>query len=440
MLLKVLISVCVVSTRLAFAQSPIFGQCGGINWTGATTCAAGSICVVQNPFFSQCVPSTTTSSSTTITSTTTKSTTVTTSSTTVTRSTGTTSAPTSTSTSTTGLNIRLLPLGDSITYGFTSTDGNGYRATLHDLLQPGNTLDFIGSIKSGTMVDNDNEGHIGAIIEQIAESATNPLALPARPNVVLLMAGTNDVIDGINSTAPAALSTLIDTIFSTCPDAALIVATLTPLTGTGLQAGVNSYNQAVTQMVATRQAAGQHILLASMASILASDLVDGIHPTDAGNSVHQKNSHHRSNSPTLHPPPPSCYVADRQPNEMSASIEASGITEITSVAQLTEILSRAKSEFKASVLNFCQPSCPPCRAMKPCFEELSESYGSRVNFMTCDVTAAQDVAALYEVAAVPTFVFFKGDRQTNKLVSDSKLELRESVLKVSGNRRYSGSF
>ncbi|KAJ6464876.1 beta-1,4-endoxylanase [Mycena sanguinolenta] len=38
------------------AQSSIFGQCGGENWTGPTTCATGSACVFQNPFFSQCVP------------------------------------------------------------------------------------------------------------------------------------------------------------------------------------------------------------------------------------------------------------------------------------------------------------------------------------------------------------------------------------------------
>ncbi|KAJ6529233.1 SGNH hydrolase-type esterase domain-containing protein [Mycena capillaripes] len=252
-----------------------------MGWTGPTTCVADTVCVVQNPFYSQCLPNTALPPSTTITSTVKSSTTSV--STTVSRSTGTTSAPTSTSTSTTGLNIRLLPLGDSITYGFTSSDGNGYRSTLHNLLQTGNTLDFIGSIKSGTMLDNDNEGHIGAIIQQIAQSATNALALPARPNVVLLMAGTNDILDNINATAIAQISTLMDTIFTTCPDAALIVATLTPLTTTAqAQAGVGPFNQALTQLVNTRAAAGQHILLASMASVLASDLIDGIHPTDAG--------------------------------------------------------------------------------------------------------------------------------------------------------------
>ncbi|KAA1469381.1 cellulase CEL6B [Dentipellis sp. KUC8613] len=38
------------------AQSPIYGQCGGQGWTGPTTCAAGSTCVVSNPYYSQCLP------------------------------------------------------------------------------------------------------------------------------------------------------------------------------------------------------------------------------------------------------------------------------------------------------------------------------------------------------------------------------------------------
>ncbi|KAF7367969.1 Lipolytic enzyme [Mycena sanguinolenta] len=249
-------------TGVALAQSQEWGQCGGIGWNGATTCVSGTVCTVLNAYYSQCLPGTATTTTTTNTGTTT---------------TVTSSAPGST---TTGLNIRLLPLGDSITYGLESTDGNGYRNALHNLLQPGNTVDFIGSLKAGTMVDNDNEGHSGYTIAQIQSVSTNSLALPARPNVVLLMAGTNDVFGGSISTAPSRLSTLIDSIFSACPDTALIVATLTPLPSG--QAAVDTYNAAVTQLVAQRQAAGQHIVLASMSAILASDLADGVHPNNAG--------------------------------------------------------------------------------------------------------------------------------------------------------------
>ncbi|KAF7548850.1 hypothetical protein G7Z17_g6781 [Cylindrodendrum hubeiense] len=34
-----------------------WGQCGGSNWTGATTCAAGTSCVAYNDWYSQCVSS-----------------------------------------------------------------------------------------------------------------------------------------------------------------------------------------------------------------------------------------------------------------------------------------------------------------------------------------------------------------------------------------------
>ncbi|KAE9391171.1 endo-1,4-beta-xylanase C precursor [Gymnopus androsaceus JB14] len=53
-------STCFVSL-LAFvlisaAQAPIYGQCGGIGFTGPTTCAVGSVCVKNNDYFSNCDP------------------------------------------------------------------------------------------------------------------------------------------------------------------------------------------------------------------------------------------------------------------------------------------------------------------------------------------------------------------------------------------------
>ena len=42
----------------AYAASPVavYGQCGGIGYTGSTTCASGSHCVVSNSYYSQCLP------------------------------------------------------------------------------------------------------------------------------------------------------------------------------------------------------------------------------------------------------------------------------------------------------------------------------------------------------------------------------------------------
>jgi hypothetical protein len=41
-----------------------WGQCGGVSWTGPTTCVAGYECQFQSQWYSQCVPSTTTRSPT----------------------------------------------------------------------------------------------------------------------------------------------------------------------------------------------------------------------------------------------------------------------------------------------------------------------------------------------------------------------------------------
>jgi len=65
----------------AEAQQPAWGQCGGIGWSGATTCVSGYTCTYSNAYYSQCLPGTapattsTTKATTTATSTKTSSTT-----------------------------------------------------------------------------------------------------------------------------------------------------------------------------------------------------------------------------------------------------------------------------------------------------------------------------------------------------------------------------
>ncbi|OIW32314.1 hypothetical protein CONLIGDRAFT_698977 [Coniochaeta ligniaria NRRL 30616] len=46
------------------SQQTVWGQCGGIGWTGPTTCASGTYCSAQNNWYSQCIPGTGPTSST----------------------------------------------------------------------------------------------------------------------------------------------------------------------------------------------------------------------------------------------------------------------------------------------------------------------------------------------------------------------------------------
>ncbi|KAJ6582626.1 hypothetical protein DFH09DRAFT_1145651 [Mycena vulgaris] len=54
----------------AVAQNPVWGQCGGSSWTGSTLCVAGATCTFSNPFYSQCLPSSSGGTTTTTTTTT----------------------------------------------------------------------------------------------------------------------------------------------------------------------------------------------------------------------------------------------------------------------------------------------------------------------------------------------------------------------------------
>ena len=39
------------------AQVALYSQCGGIGYTGSTTCASGTKCFVQHQYYSQCLTS-----------------------------------------------------------------------------------------------------------------------------------------------------------------------------------------------------------------------------------------------------------------------------------------------------------------------------------------------------------------------------------------------
>ncbi|KAF8609380.1 beta-glucosidase [Ceratobasidium sp. AG-I] len=61
------LSVCLIWIQFALAQQPLYAQCGGIGWSGGTTCVSGATCTKLNDYYYQCLASsaTTTTSKTT---------------------------------------------------------------------------------------------------------------------------------------------------------------------------------------------------------------------------------------------------------------------------------------------------------------------------------------------------------------------------------------
>jgi len=179
--------------------------------------------------------------------------------------------------------LRVMPLGDSITWGVGSSSGNGYRGPLwNQLAADGHPLDFVGTVRNGSMSDPDNEGHSGYRINEIAALADASLTR-YRPNVVTLHIGTNDLIGASGADAAIAeLRSLVDRITTDVPDATVLVASLVVSTNSSEEQWRGTYNQAIPQIVSDAQAAGKRVAFVDMSSLTPADLDDPLHPNDAG--------------------------------------------------------------------------------------------------------------------------------------------------------------
>jgi lysophospholipase L1-like esterase len=206
----------------------------------------------------------------------------------------------------TGL-CKVMPLGDSITYGQNTADDGGYREQLFHLThRDGKALTFVGTQQDGpATVDGvpfprDHEGYPGFTISDATDSQGDDhqgiservgASLKAtNPNIVLLMIGTNDVRFDIDlGHAPDRLGTLMDTILSYDSRILLVVAQITPTAIDATNAAVMTYNAAIPRLVSQRASAGKHLAVVDMYSAIASNanykndlLDDQVHPTVAG--------------------------------------------------------------------------------------------------------------------------------------------------------------
>lgn len=175
--------------------------------------------------------------------------------------------------------VRIMPLGDSNTWG--QLVPGSYRTQLYQkLAAEGVQAQFVGSLSNGpdSLPSKANEGHSGWTISQIAGSADDWLKA-ARPNVVLLMIGTNDVwLQQNPAEAPQRLGNLIDQITRDLPQSYLVVASVPPMASVNNNSAVVVYNTAIPAMVAAHAASGEHVSYADIYDgVPAADLMDEAH-------------------------------------------------------------------------------------------------------------------------------------------------------------------
>ncbi|WP_306212482.1 SGNH/GDSL hydrolase family protein [Actinoplanes sp. RD1] len=177
--------------------------------------------------------------------------------------------------------VRIMPLGASITYGYGSSDGNGYRGRLYERLtrDAGMNVDFVGSQRSGRLRDRDHEGHPGWRIDQIAAHAGEWLAA-YRPDVVIMHLGTNDMIQDYRSaTAPERLAALCREIVRRDPGVTVYVSSLVASTDTAVDGRIDAFNARLPGVLAGLP---QVVYVDQHAAMDRRELSDEVHPTDQG--------------------------------------------------------------------------------------------------------------------------------------------------------------
>lgn len=98
------------------------------------------------------------------------------------------------------------------------------------------------------MEDNDNEGRIGWMIDQIADLVPDVSGAGVQADAILLHAGTNDANTYGWEEAHTRLGNLIDVVTAEWPEAAVLVAKIVPATGeTGKH--VEAFNEEVQGML-----------------------------------------------------------------------------------------------------------------------------------------------------------------------------------------------
>ncbi|RAK58132.1 Calx-beta domain-containing protein [Phenylobacterium deserti] len=188
---------------------------------------------------------------------------------------------------------RVMPLGDSITFGVQYETAGGYRGPLWDLTVAGDlAINFVGSVVAGNIGDPDNEGHPGWTIDQMDANVAAWISA-AKPDVMLLIAGTNNTKGNPLPTATqilGKLSRLIDDIAAQPNAPTLFVGPIPPMTADQPATRIalaQAYNAMIPDLIAQKRAAGVDVTFVDMSDLTPADITapphdPGLHPNASG--------------------------------------------------------------------------------------------------------------------------------------------------------------
>lgn len=202
--------------------------------------------------------------------------------------------------------VSIMPLGDSITEGYATAATfaqGGYRCPLDSLLRNGGvSFALVGksaSLEPGVVTvcpDVNWEGHGGydiASIQGFADADGSIRTL--QPEIILLLAGTNDVAQGDPSNISGQLTNLLSNIYAQDSNAWVIISTIPPMNpkasaaASSVATWASQVPQANAQIKAIAAKFPRTTLIdfysAAVPNVNANIGSDGVHPSVTGYGV-----------------------------------------------------------------------------------------------------------------------------------------------------------
>ena len=79
------------------------------------------------------------------------------------------------------------------------------------------------------------------------------------------------------------------------------------------------------------------------------------------------------------------------------------------------------------IVDFTAEWCPPCRALAPVYERLSQVYEGRLRFASLDTDENLTMPAHFGIQGMPTLVLFAGGKPVGRLVGPHPARLQQGI-------------